>query len=220
MDFDEDDDYDYLREQRRERRPSARRFVTDTRRSQFLVPDMGNGAPLSRTRSQGARPNPVIINNEFVAENYQREPSPYIPYPSSPDMRGRRGSGLGAELVDELADLKLENARLRSRSRGRSDVGWSDRRDDYFESELRRKERQLAELERKASLGDERERMKAEMELQRVKEKEERRRIEDEYERDRREEEDKKKEDEKRWRERIKQEEREKKEREEREWEE
>lgn len=230
-----EDEFDYMREQRRYRRPSPpHRYTSDTRRSQqFLDPAMMGGG-LTRTRSQGARPNPIIINNEFIQDNYSNvPPAGYMPYPAayppSPDMRGR--GRLGDELADEFVNLELENRRLRSRSRGRSDAAWADRRDDYYESELRRKERQLADLERKASLEDERERMKHEMELQRLKddnerrereqrEKDERRRILDEYDLEQREKEEKKKEDERRMREKIKQEELDKKAKEEKEWDE
>ena len=215
-----DEEWDY--ERRYRRRPSPHHTQTETRRSQhFLNPNYDGG--LYRTRSQGHAPQPNVINvyNDMMqdANASMRSSSRSPPYPPSPDYRGRRSGDrgrLGDELVDELSNLAIENRRLRSRSRGRSDAG--PYANDFYEYDMHRRH-----------LDDERERIKTEYEMQRLKDeakrkageeaaKAERKRIIEEYERKQREEEDERKAEEKRIREKVDKEKREAKEKEEKEW--
>lgn len=106
-----------------------------------------------------------------------------------------------------MMDLALENQRLRSRSRGRSDAAFRDERSDFYE-------RQYRDLERQKSLERERERIKQEYEIKALQaeekrianekfEKEERKRIIAEHEQRMREESEERKEEEERLRNRI-----------------
>ena len=217
-----DDDYDYDRERRR--RPSPHRYRSDYRRSaQFLNPNDGGG--LYRTRSQGHGPVPVVnVYNDMLQRSDQSNASPpNAPYPPSPEQRGRR------DRLGDDADLALENRRLRSRSRGRSDAGILNRRTDWYEYELRQKQRELDEMERRASIDRERERIEREYEMKKRNDeakrrldedaaKEEKKRIIADYEDRKREESEDRKAEEKRIREKIEREKREAKEKEEREW--
>lgn len=220
-----DDEYDY---ERRRRRPSNRRRDTDYRRSQDFLSVDGGG--LYRTRSQGARPTPIVnVYNDVNQELRSNSQSP--PYPPSPDNRGRRSIGgrLGDDLADDFVDMALENRRLRSRSRGRSDASYNDRRSDFYEWELRRREQELRELERKSQWDREEDRIYAEMEARRLRDeakkeadekaaKKREKDIIDDFERKQREAEEDAKDEEKRIRAKIKREEEEAKEKEEREW--
>ena len=186
---DYDDDY-YGRGRRR---PSAHRNRSD-RRSAFLGADLG-GEGLYRTRSQGHSPAPVVnVYNDVAADAYQRTEAsrspPYrqrAPYPPSPEYRGRRDR-LGDDLIGELEDLTLENRRLRSRSRGRSDAGPAPvvpmqvpvqpaRGPDYYEWELRQKEKELQQIEKQKQWEQEKKRFEADYELKRIEEDRERKRI-------------------------------------------
>ena len=212
-----DDDYDY----EHRRRPSAHRVRTDMRRSDnFLNPNFDNGG-LYRTRSQGNGRVPIVnVYNELVQdgsyrnESSSRSPTSRLPYPASPEVRGRRDR-LSPDLAEDLLDLTLENRRLRTRSRGRSDAGALNRRDELYELELRQRDRE--------------ERIRAEYELKRVRDeakrrvdedaaKDERKRIIAEHEHKQREEKEFEEEEEKRIRDKIEREKREKKENDEREW--
>ncbi|KAK5168080.1 uncharacterized protein LTR77_006648 [Saxophila tyrrhenica] len=222
-----DDDYDYIRR----RRPSPHRYRSDRRANQLLSPHIDGGG-LHRSRSQGGAPVPVVnVYNDMIQDGSFRNNSRSPPSSRGSDHRSDyRGHGrLGDDLVDDFADLALENRRLRSRSRGRSDAGVLSRRDDLLEYELRDRDRRLQEIERREMLQREEDRMKEKYELQRVKEeakrkadeeeaKAERKRIIDEYERRQREDEEDRKEEERRIREKIEREKKEAKEREEREW--
>ena len=196
-----DDNWDY-----RGRRPSPRRNFSDVRRGHnYLDPNMIDGGGLYRTRSQGHGPVPIVnVYNDIYQDNYQRAESPYPPYPPSPGYGGRRDNRLGADLADAIEDLTLETRR-RSRSRGRSDVGLTERREDYYDWERRREDR-----------------IKERLELERVRsdqdEKDKKQRIIDDYERKKRQDEDDAKEEEKRIRAKIKQDEIDAKEKEEQEW--
>ncbi|KAK3708925.1 Multidrug resistance protein [Vermiconidia calcicola] len=224
-----DDDYDYARR----RRPSPHRYRSDRRSAQFLNPDP-YGSGLHRTRSQGHAPVPVVnVYNDILQDGSFRNssrspPTMPAPYPPSPEFRGRRDR-LGDELVEGFADLAVENQRLRSRSRGRSDAGVGDRRDDYVMWELRQKERELRDIERRASLEKEEEMIKQKFELQRAQEeakkkfdevakRAERRRIIADYEQQQREDEEDRIEEEKRLLAKIEREKREKEEKEKREY--
>lgn len=222
-----DEDYDY---ERPPRRPSPHRYRTETRRSAGFLNPNADGGGLYRARSQGQRPIPVVnVYNEVVQEATQSGSSPpRVPYPPSPDMRGRRGR-LSADLADEFMDLAVENRRLRSRSRGRSDAAAQDGRSDFYEWELRQRERELKEIERRAAMDRERARIEQEYEMRRLKDeakrkadeaaaKEEKKRIIDDYERKQREDEEDRKAEEKRIKEKLEREKREAKEKEEREW--
>ena len=216
-----DDDYDY---ERPRRRPSAHRYRTSTRRSDGFL-DPGDGGALYRTRSQGSRPQPIVnVYNDVLQEANRSSPSRS---PPSPAYRGRRDR-LGDELAEDLVDLQLENRRLRSRSRGRSDAS-SSRPSDYYEWELRQRDRELKDIERRAALSRERERVEQEYEMKRLKDeakrkadeaaaKDEKKRIIDDYERRQREDEEDRKAEEKRIKEKLEREKREAKEKEEREW--
>ncbi|KAK5123084.1 hypothetical protein LTR85_003280 [Meristemomyces frigidus] len=142
-----EDDYDYHR-----RRRSPREYGG----GQYLNPGNGGGS-LHRTRSTGQGRQPVV-NNIYVdqvqdanlrAESpYYPPPSPRqaaVPYPASPEFRGR--SRLGEDLVEDLADLALRD-RLRSRSRGRTEGALMDR-PDFAEWRLEQKERELEEERRR-----------------------------------------------------------------------
>lgn len=204
-----DDGYDY------ERRPRYDRLRTD----RYLNPTYDYGG-LSRTRSQGASPNPVV--NVYNEPSRRGSNSRSPPYPPSP-RGGRRASGrdfLGSDLAEDFADLALENRRLRSRSRGRSDA--TSRRDDYYDWE---RERELSEMRRR----DQKARDEERYETKRIKDeakrkadeqaaKDDKKRIIDEYEKKHREEEEERKAEEKRIREKVEQEKREAKEKEEKEW--
>lgn len=206
----DDDGYDYERRYRG-RRPSPRRNVSDLRRSHhFLDPNMIDGGGLYRTRSQGHAPLPIVNTYvDVINDNNQRSPSPYPPYPPSPDYRDRRRDNRLGDVVDAIEDLTVETRRAgRSRSRGLSDVGQIERREDYYDWERRRR--------------SEEERLKERLDLERRKseeeEKDRKKRIIDDYEKKKREESEERKEEEKRLRQKIKQDEIDKKEKEEREW--
>ena len=183
---DSDDDYKY----RGRRRPSAHRHRSD-RRSQFLGADLG-GEGLYRTRSQGHSPAPVVnVFNDVAADAYQRTEAsrspPFrqrAPYPPSPEY-SQRGGGrrdrLGSDLINEIEDLTLENRRLRSRSRGRSDAGASSPgRSDHFEWELRQREKELREIEKQKQWDAEKKRFEQSYELKKIEDERERKRIIDE----------------------------------------
>ena len=165
------------------RRPSAHRQRSD-RRSQYLGADLG-GNGLYRTRSQGHSPAPVVnVFNDVAADAYQRTEAsrspPYpqrAPYPPSPEysQRGRRDR-LGGDLINEIEDLTLENRRLRSRSRGRSDAG-SSKNSEYYEWELRQKEKELRALERQKQLDSERLQFEQSYEMKKIQDDRERKRI-------------------------------------------
>lgn len=136
-----DDDYDYFGR----RRSPGRGY--NSRRQAFLDP----GAGLYRTRSQGHSPVPTVnIYNDQIQDNRPASPyafpSPPAPYPSSPEMRGR--GRLGDELVEDLADMALRD-RVRSRSRGRSDVAM---RSDLHEIHDWQRERDYDQLSRKEAM--------------------------------------------------------------------
>ncbi|EMD00699.1 hypothetical protein BAUCODRAFT_127820 [Baudoinia panamericana UAMH 10762] len=161
-----DDGYDYDRRRRR----SPQGYHDTYRRQQYLNP--GGGGGLQRSRSQGHGPTPnIYIYNDQVQDANQRAsspglmpipvpapappqaypqayPQPYpvaVPYPASPEMRGRRH-----DLVEDLAEMAiLEKVGVgRSRSRGRSDVALVDR-PDFYEWRLEQKERELEEQKRR-----------------------------------------------------------------------
>ena len=211
-----EEDYDY----ERRRRPSPHRLRSDYRRSAHLSPPDGGG--LYRTRSQGHGPVPVVnVYTDVLQDANQSSRSPSLPYPPSPQMRGRRDR-LGDEFAEEFADLALENRRLRSRSRGRSDAAMLAGGNDWYQWKL-------DEMERRASIERERERIEKEYELKKVREdakrraeedaaKDEKKRIIAEFEQKQREEEEDRKAEEKRIRDKIEQEKRDAKEKEEREW--
>ncbi|KAK5114925.1 hypothetical protein LTR62_002084 [Meristemomyces frigidus] len=67
-----------------------------------------------------------------------------VMYPPSPGYRGH--GRLGDKLVEDFAEIAIHD-RMRSRSRGRSDVGGD--RSGYYQWELARKERELEEEKRK-----------------------------------------------------------------------
>ncbi len=223
-----DDDYDYARR----RRPSPHRYRSDKRSQHYLSPNMDGGG-LQRSRSQGGAPVPVVnVYNDMMQDgsfrNTSRSRSRSRTPPYSPGSTRGRGR-LGDDLVDDFAEMAMENRRLRSRSRGRSDAGALSRRDDLLEYELRDRDRRLQEVERREVLQREEDRMKERYELQRVKDeakrkadeeanKADRKRIIEEYERKQREDEEERKEEEKLLREKIEREKREAKEKEEREW--
>lgn len=152
--YSSDEESDYKRGRRR---PSAHRHRSD-RRSVFLGADLG-GDGLHRTRSVGHSPAPVVnVYNDVAADAYQRTEAsrspPYpsrVPYTPSPDysQRGRRDR-LGSDLINEIEDLTLENRRLRSRSRGRSDAGFTGYSGSVnrYEWELRQREKELKDIER------------------------------------------------------------------------
>jgi hypothetical protein len=118
--------------------------------------------------------------------------------------------------------LALDNQRLRSRSRGRSDAVLLDGRSDYYE-------RQIRDMERQRSIERERERIKQEYEIKTLRDeekrkadeardKDERKRIIAEFEQKQREESEERKAEEERMREKIEREKREAKEKHDREY--
>ncbi|TKA28695.1 hypothetical protein B0A50_03022 [Salinomyces thailandicus] len=252
MSFYGDDDYDY-----NYRRRSPRGQYESNRRSrQFLNPG-GNNSGLYRNRSMGHKPQPVI-NNIYMDQiqdahlrneaSYQR-PSSWsprqvpipVPYPASPEFRGRRM--LGDEFIEEMAEMALRD-KMRSRSRGRTDGGLTDR-PDFAEWRLEQRERELEEERRRqlwerdaelkklkdeakrdkaeAAADDERQRIIAEYADKQRKDAEKARaeeaRIKEKIEREEREARDFEEAEEKRIKEKLEREAREAKEREKREWE-
>ena len=217
-----DDDYDYRRDRGR-RRPSPHRLRTDRPpRDMFLDPN-ANNAGLYRTRSVGHAPAPnVYVYNDIIQDSNQSQrsnsrspPGMLVPYPPSPRY-GRRESDA---LAEGIMDLALDNQRLRSRSRGRSDAG---ARRDYYEQ-------QYYDLERQRSYEQERERIRQEYEIKALRdeekrkvgearEKEERKRIIAEHDLKVREEEEDRKREEQALRDKIEREKKEAKEKEEREY--
>lgn len=190
--YSSDSDSDYSRKHSRgRRRPSAHRHRSD-RRSHFLGADLG-GEGLYRTRSQGHSPAPVVnVFNDVAADAYQRTetsrspPQPRrAPYaPASPEysQRGRRDR-LGSDLINEIEDLTLENRRLRSqsrasnRSRVRSDAGYSAGGAEYYEWQLRQKEKELREIERQKQWESEKRRLEQDLELKKIEDDREKKRI-------------------------------------------
>lgn len=215
-----DDDYDY----HRRRRPSPHRYRTEQRRSNHFLDPNANSSGLYRTRSTGHVPSPnVYVYNDIIQDSNQSNRSsssrspPGLPYPPSPRRRGRDD-----ELAEGIMDLAIENQRLRSRSRGRSDAGVFDSRSDFYE-------RQYRDIERQRSIERERERIKQEYEIKALRDeekrkadeqrdKDERKRIIADYELKQREESEERKAEEKRMRDKIEREKREAKEKEEKEW--
>lgn len=143
-----DEDWDHHRRRRSPRDYDARA------RAQYL--NVGSGAGLHRTRSTGHAPQP-FINNIYVdqmqdanlrAESpYRAPPSPRampVPYPASPEFRGRR---LGDELVEDLAGMALRD-QMRSRSRGRTEGSLADR-PDFAEWRWEQKEREQEDEKRR-----------------------------------------------------------------------
>lgn len=145
------DDWDYTA-----RRPSPHRAG---RTSFYLGTDYDAGAGLYRTRSQGARPQPVInVINEQIGQHDVGPPPGYPQYPpgaypgayAAPDayaleQEARRGRRLNDELAEELFDLKLDRRdRSRQRSRSRTHSSHSPP-DGYYRHEVERLERERRE---------------------------------------------------------------------------
>lgn len=144
-----------------------------------------------------------IIQDAYLRGSSRSPPQQRTPYPPSPEFRGRN-SRLGDDLLaEEIANLALENQRLRSRSRGRSDAGfWMDGREERLRSEFEiRRLQEEAKREADARVAKDREKQ-----------------IIDDYQRKQREEEQERKDEEKRLRDKIAREAVEAKEKEEREW--
>lgn len=182
--YSSDEESDYHRGRRR---PSAHRHRSD-RRSTYLGADLGNNG-LHRTRSVGHSPAPVVnVYNDVAADAYQRTETsrspPYparMPYPPSPGYadRGRRDR-LGSDLINEIEDLTLENRRLRSRSRGRSDAGFSSTSGgnvDRYEWELRQREKELKEIERQKQWEAEKKRFEQDYQIKKIEDDAEKKRI-------------------------------------------
>lgn len=179
------DEWDYT-----PRQPSPRRA---SRNSFYLDPAGGHGNSLYRTRSTGARPNPVInVYNDLYQDQSLRPdavaapgawPGPAyrpnavpvpvpVPYAvSDPEAtRGRRNNS-NDDLADELREMRLERSRARSRSRTSSSPS--------YRYELER-------LEREAAWRQEQDRIRAEAEVRQLKEDARRRQHESDEEADRR----------------------------------
>ena len=184
--YSSDEESDYYARGRR--RPSAHRHRSD-RRSAYLGADLDNKG-LYRTRSQGHSPAPVVnVFNDVAADAYQRTETskspPFrqrAPYPPSPDYGQRSGGAgrrdrLGSDLINEIEDLTLENRRLRSRSRGRSDAGTMAGSSDYYEWELRQKRKELEEIEKQKQWEAEKKRFEQSYELRKIEDEKERKRI-------------------------------------------
>jgi len=189
---------------------------------------------LHRTRSTGHAPTPIVnVYNDVYQDANLRADShspPFVampPYaPPSPDFRGR-GGRLGDELLaDELAEIRLDR-RMRSRSRGRSDASSRSSdgrgRSEFYKHELDRLEREKRDIEQREAWKREEARIKAEMEINRLKDEArrasddqkneaERKRVIEDYERKQREAKDRAKAEESRLLERIERETREAKE--------
>jgi hypothetical protein len=161
------------------------------RNSGYLDPGAA-GSGLYRSRSHGHSPSPTInIVNRMAQENDNRTPSPippfiayppivYPPYPpevrasprGSPESRGRRrssrlGDRLGDEMLEDLAGLALD-ARLRSRSRGRSDVAWGDRSPGFADWQLAQREAELKERSRERLWRLEQDRIMTKLKLEQL----------------------------------------------------
>ena len=218
---------------------------------------------LHRTRSTGHSPAPIVnvYNDVYQDANLRADnqsphyaPMPLGAYPvpysaARPESRGRRDR-LGDELADELAEMRIER-RMRSRSRGRSDASSRSSdgrgRSEFYKHELDRLEREKRDIEQKEAWKREEARIKADMEIKRLKDEakraadeekqeSEKRRVNEELESKQREAKDKAKaeeirilekmerdkiaakEEEKRVLEKVEREKREAKEREDREW--
>lgn len=140
---------------------------------------------LHRTRSTGHSPAPIVnvYNDVYQDANLRADnqsppyapmpPGSYpVPYPAArPESRGRRDR-LGDELADELAEMRIER-RMRSRSRGRSDASSRSSdgrgRSEFYKHELDRLEREKREIEQKEAWKREEARIKADMEIKRLK---------------------------------------------------
>lgn len=188
----------------RPRRPEVRR---ENRSSYYLDPQAGYRDSLSRRRSVGNGPQPSVINvyNDVIADaamraasrSKSRTPPQHnllgIPYPVSPDQRGRR---LEDDLMaEEIAELRLDriDRMRRSRSRGRSDAGVSPDA-SYWRYEAERLEREKREQDQRELWKREEERIKAELRLKELQDERyassDRKRVISDWERRQREEED------------------------------
>jgi hypothetical protein len=176
---------------------------------------------------------PTAMPGAFPAAMPNAYPVP-IPVPV-PEYRDRgRDDRLGADLADELHEMRLER-RMRSRSRGRSDAssytsegrGRSSGRSEYYKHELDRLERERREDEQREAWKREEARIKSEMEIKRLKDEAkraaddqkhdaDRKRVIEDYERKQREAKEKAKADEIRFMEKREREKREAKEEEQR----
>ncbi|SMR45138.1 unnamed protein product [Zymoseptoria tritici ST99CH_3D1] len=247
------DPYDYYGPPPPPRRPSPHHHMrSDYRNPAYLDPGAA-GSGLYRSRSHGHSPAPTInVYNRMMQDNDNRTPSPapplvayppvmYPPYPGevrvsprgSPESRGRRrssrlGERLGDEMLEDLAGLALD-ARLRSRSRGRSDVAWGDRPPGLADWQLAQREAELKEKSRERAWKVEQERITTKLKLEQLqaeakREKDEdaarlrEQRIVEDYERKQREAKAKEKEEEQRIKDKIEKDKREEKERRDREY--